>query len=48
VDDFAAAIARLTENGCPFRVEPLETPVCHMAIVSDPDGNSLVIHGRKS
>ena len=48
VDDVAAAIARLRENGCPFRVEPLETPVCHMAIVSDPDGNSVMIHRRKS
>ena len=26
VDDFAAAIARLKENRCPFRGEPLETP----------------------
>lgn len=48
VDDFAAAIARIKENGCPFRLEPLETPVCHMAIVSDPDGNSVMIHRRKS
>jgi catechol 2,3-dioxygenase-like lactoylglutathione lyase family enzyme len=48
VDDFAAAIARLKANGCPFRLEPLETPVCHMAIVSDPDGNSIIIHRRKS
>ncbi|ULA61914.1 MAG: Putative Lactoylglutathione lyase [Nitrospira sp.] len=48
VDDFNAAIANLKERKCPFRLEPFETPVCHMAIVSDPDGNSIIIHRRKS
>ena len=48
VDDFDAAIARLKANGCAFRLEPLETPVCHMAVVSDPDGNSVMIHRRKT
>ena len=48
VDDFDAAIARLKANSCSFRLEPLETPVCHMAVVSDPDGNSVTIHRRKT
>lgn len=48
VDDFDAAIAPLKANGCAFRLEPLETPVCHMAVVSDPDGNSVTIHRRKT
>ncbi|MCI1278980.1 MAG: VOC family protein [Nitrospira sp.] len=48
VEDFTAAIARLKEHQCPFRLEALETPVCHMAIVPDPDGNSIIIHRRKS
>jgi predicted enzyme related to lactoylglutathione lyase len=48
VDDFEAAIARLRSSGCVFRLEPLETPICHMAVVSDPDGNSVTIHRRKS
>ncbi|HJT19067.1 MAG TPA: VOC family protein [Nitrospira sp.] len=47
VDDFDAAIARLKASGCTFRLDPLETPVCHMAVVSDPDGNSVTIHRRK-
>lgn len=47
VEDFDAAIARLRSSGCPFVLEPLETPVCHMAVVSDPDGNSITIHRRK-
>ncbi|MET0514742.1 MAG: VOC family protein [Nitrospiraceae bacterium] len=47
VDDFDAAITRLRANGCAFRLEPMETPVCHMAVISDPDGNSVTIHQRK-
>ena len=26
---------------------PFETPVCHMVMVSDPDGNTVIIHKRK-
>jgi catechol 2,3-dioxygenase-like lactoylglutathione lyase family enzyme len=48
VDDFDAAITRLKSSGCAFRLKPLETPVCHMAVVSDPDGNSVTIHQRKT
>ena len=47
VDDFDTAIAELKSKGCAFFLEPLETPVCRMAVVSDPDGNSLTIHRRK-
>ncbi|MDF0642580.1 MAG: VOC family protein [Nitrospira sp.] len=46
VDDFDAAIVRLKASGCPFVLEPFETPVCRMAVVSDPDGNSITIHRR--
>jgi predicted enzyme related to lactoylglutathione lyase len=48
VDNFEAAIAELKSKGCVFFLEPLETPVCHMAVVSDPDGNSITIHRRKT
>ncbi len=48
VEDFSAAIKRLKDNKVAFLVEPLETPVCHMAIFSDPDGNSITIHKRKT
>lgn len=47
VEDFDEAVARLRSSGCIFVLEPLETPVCHMAVVSDPDGNSMMIHRRK-
>jgi predicted enzyme related to lactoylglutathione lyase len=48
VEDFEGAISRLRERGCTFTLEPTETPVCHMAAVSDPDGNSVMIHRRKA
>ncbi|MDB6148348.1 MAG: hypothetical protein JWO45_2012, partial [Spartobacteria bacterium] len=28
--------------------EAFESPVCHMAVVQDPDGNKLIIHKLKS
>jgi len=47
VDDFDAAIAQLNAAGVKFVVEPGESPVCHAAVISDPDGNSIFIHKRK-
>lgn len=47
VEDFDAAIAELQAAGVPFHFGPIETPVCHMAFVRDPDGNALCIHHRK-
>ena len=47
VEDFDQAIAELKEAGIEFGFGPIETPVCHMAFVKDPDGNSVGIHKRK-
>ena len=47
VENFETAIAELKAASAPFAMEPLETPVCHMAVITDPDGNSLFIHKRK-
>jgi predicted enzyme related to lactoylglutathione lyase len=47
VEDYDATVASLKEKGVPFAMETLETPVCFMAVVTDPDGNSLFIHKRK-
>jgi predicted enzyme related to lactoylglutathione lyase len=46
VADFDAAIAVLRTAGAKFLLEPMASPVCHMAVVTDPDGNSLCIHHR--
>ena len=48
VEDFAAAMSRLKAQATPFVNGPFETPVCHMAVVADPDGNSITIHKRKT
>jgi predicted enzyme related to lactoylglutathione lyase len=46
VEDFDAAIAHLKANGVKFKMEPFPTPVCRMAMIFDPDGNTICIHKR--
>jgi predicted enzyme related to lactoylglutathione lyase len=48
VDNFDAEISRLKSLGVKFSMEPTPTPVCHFAIICDPDGNRILIHKRKS
>ena len=47
VEDFDAAITELKDAKVEFVMGPIETPVCHMAFVRDPDGNAVCIHKRK-
>lgn len=46
VEDFDAAIAHLRARNVKFKMEPFPTPVCKMAFISDPDGNTICIHKR--
>jgi len=46
VTDFEAAVETLRTAGVKFLLGPMDSGVCKMLIVSDPDGNSLVIHRR--
>jgi predicted enzyme related to lactoylglutathione lyase len=48
VENFDDAIAHLRAHNVKFRIEPMPTPVCQMAMVFDPDGNSICIHKRKA
>ena len=48
VEDFDAAIAQLRAQGVKFRTEPFPTPVCRMAFIFDPDGNTICIHKRNA
>lgn len=48
VEDFDQALAELQAAGVEIQFGPLETPVCHMVFVRDPDGNSVGIHRRKA
>ena len=46
MEDFDSAIAELRAKGVKFKMEPFPTPVCKMAFISDPDGNTICIHKR--
>lgn len=47
VDDIQEAVTEFRNRGLQLS-DPVETPVCHMAFAADPEGNSLIIHQRKS
>jgi predicted enzyme related to lactoylglutathione lyase len=47
VDDFEGMIKKLKDANCSFKIEPMEFPTCHMAVVLDPDGSSVGIHKKK-
>jgi catechol 2,3-dioxygenase-like lactoylglutathione lyase family enzyme len=46
VEDVHAARATLERRGVAFLGEVLDTGVCHMAFLRDPDGNALMLHHR--
>ncbi len=46
VDDVAASRRTLEDRGVSFIADTFDTGVCHMALFSDPDGNSLMLHHR--
>ncbi|NJM37826.1 MAG: VOC family protein [Akkermansiaceae bacterium] len=47
VEDFSAAVATVQSAGVTITMGPMETPVCHMLMIQDPDGNPLILHKRK-
>jgi predicted enzyme related to lactoylglutathione lyase len=47
VDDFDAAVERLRTNGVKFVADPFDNANCRMTIISDPDGNTIIIHKRR-
>ena len=47
VDDFETAIKDLKAANVTFAAEEIESPVCRMAVVQDPDGNKIIIHKLK-
>lgn len=47
VDDVPSAIATCRERGAKVLIEPIETRVCWMAWIADPDGNRICLHSRK-
>ena len=47
VEDIDAAIKSLKQAKARFAAEGIESPVCWMAVVQDPDGNKIIIHKLK-
>jgi predicted enzyme related to lactoylglutathione lyase len=48
MEDFDTAIADLKKAGVSFEAEGIESPVCRMAVIKDPDGNKIIIHKLKT
>jgi len=46
VENLEEAIARFEEGKIAY--DKVDSPVCRMAIIEDPDGNKLIIHKLKS
>jgi predicted enzyme related to lactoylglutathione lyase len=47
VPDIYAAIEHCRRRKVPILIEPVETSVCWMAFIHDPDGNRICLHQRK-
>ena len=47
VENFEVALKTLDDKGVAHK-PPMETPVCRMIMLADPDGNSLILHKRKA
>lgn len=48
VEDYDHTIIHLKNHDVTFIMETLQTPVCRMAYILDPDGNKILIHKRNS
>lgn len=48
VDDLSATVEDLKAKGVAFAAEGIESPVCRMAVIKDPEGNSIILHKLKT
>jgi predicted enzyme related to lactoylglutathione lyase len=47
VDDLDAAVAAVEAAGVRVVLPPQEYPVCRLALIADPSGNTIAIHQKK-
>ena len=47
-DDLDAMVDRVKQSGATVKMDIMDTPVCRFTIVADPDGNSVMLHKRRS
>ena len=48
LEDLDAAITKLTELGVTIAMPIQDFPICRMALIADPDGNTIALHQKKS
>jgi predicted enzyme related to lactoylglutathione lyase len=48
VEDLDAAVAKLAAEGVTIVLPIQDYPICRMALIADPDGNTLALHQKKS
>jgi predicted enzyme related to lactoylglutathione lyase len=44
VDDLEGFVKKLKSNSVRILKQPFATPVCKMSVISDPDGNGIILH----
>ena len=47
VEDIVSLVSELKSKDVRFKVDTFETPVCHIAIALDSEGNALTLHQLK-
>jgi predicted enzyme related to lactoylglutathione lyase len=47
VDDINALVETLKSKGVTLKMDVFESPVCHMAVVVDTEGNAFMLHQLK-
>lgn len=48
VEDLDQAVAHLKKHGVKVVMDIQDYPICRMALIADPDGNTLAIHQKKA
>lgn len=48
VEDLDAAVAKLEQEGVKIAMPIQDFPICRMALISDPSGNTIAIHQKKT
>lgn len=47
VDDFDGFVKKIKDSKVPVAMDVMDSGVCHMILIKDPDSNQMMIHKRK-
>ena len=47
LEDLDAAVKKLEAAGVKILLQPQDHPICRMALISDPSGNTVALHQKK-